>query len=85
MGMCVVEHTCVRTPVLAGQEGPPSLAVKPGTIHRMGGVVRCQVHALTGPASARRPTMKTARVDHRADETEITGDQCEIIRDRNSV
>ena len=54
MGMRVRGHTCARTAALAVEEGPPSPAARPGPIHGMGRAVRCQAHALTGPASAMR-------------------------------
>ena len=40
MGMRVRGHTCSWTAVLAGEEDPPSLAVRPGPIHGMGRAAR---------------------------------------------
>jgi hypothetical protein len=54
MGMRVRGHTCTRTAALAVEEGPPSPVLRPGPIQGMGRAVRCQAHALTGLASARR-------------------------------
>ena len=54
MGMRVRGHTCTRTAILAVEEGPPSPAARPGSIHGMGRAVRYRAHALTGPASAKR-------------------------------
>ena len=54
MGMRFGGQTCARTAALAVQESPPSPAARPGPIHGMGRAVRCQAHALAGPASAKR-------------------------------
>ena len=56
MGMRVRGHTCSRTAVLAGEEGPPSPAVRPGPSHEMGRTAHYRAHALTGPASSKRNT-----------------------------
>ena len=56
IGMCMRAggQTCLNAVALAVREDPPSPAVRPGPIHGMGRPVRCQAHALTGPASAKR-------------------------------
>ena len=54
MGMRVRGHTCTRTAALAVEEGPSSPVLRPGPIQGMGRAVRCQAHALTSLASARR-------------------------------
>jgi hypothetical protein len=63
MGMRVRGHTCSRTAVLAGEEGLPSPAVRPGPIHGMGRAVRLQAHPLTGTA---RCTPLSKSTDERA-------------------
>ena len=54
-------HTCARPDALAVREDPPSPALRPGPIHRMGRAARCRAHALTGSVSAWRNAQDECR------------------------